>query len=750
MKKKTRSIVRARIFRSYSLGFTLLLLIVFLAGYFAYSHMQVQGKLENYEAISMQMAKELSTRFSRPFQTATQFTYSSWVNRMRYIQRFPSQFEDQISALDIRSQAEQIKLMEVSNGYDERIMLYFSLIDFAISNYGRSSWADYCAYNEFADSNGQPMDISFIADQNHKQLFSGLTMRINGRLRDGLAFVHSISPNAAQSSNVKMVYFMPIDTLAEQAISYYHQEGVSLYLKTSYEEIIPIVQANYSLEVERIFEQYPIGTELAYDRHSGQYILQLPLGEYSLQLLVAFPGHTLFPELRSVQQTFLALYVGVVLLSLLFANLLAYKGYRPLKQLVTNISVDVHSAPETSAVRDEYAMLDLVIHSLRQKAEDLNELQTQQAPMAQRFQLLQALNSPEEDPEALVRILERMLPGEQYLCFLADVLNKETQEMLLDRFKRQSEICYMDVILARHQLIVVSCAKQEPLAVLLREVQALAGEHSLHIGVSTEQKQFAQFRAAYQQAIIALEYHYLMPEKPLILYDEISCREASNVVIRPTDMAALMSAILRGHSDEAVEELQLISKKLVEKQLISVEDYQISMDQVGQQMRLQLLAGHEEYPIRALPSAAKFKNCGLFLNEAAQWLKEQMRIVSSECVAANEALIVNYIRDHLTDPTLSQSQLAEALGYTPSYFSRYFREKFQMGYHEYLAVRRIQLAKQLMAEDKYSIAQLTEKTGFTNDTSFRRVFKSVVGMTPIQYQQQNKQISVSESTQNLS
>lgn len=745
--KKNKSIVKARIFRSYSLGFALLLLIVFLAGYFAYSHLQLQSKLENHKTISIQMSKEIVNRFSRPFQTATQFAYSNWVNRMKYIQRFPSQFEDQMNAQDIRSQAEQIKLMEVSNGYDERIVLYFSLIDFAISNYGRSSWEDYCAYYDLQDENGQPMSVSLIAGSNRQQLFPGFAMRINGKLREGIVFVYSIPLNDAKSSNVRMLYFMPLDTLAEQAISYYHQEGVQLYLKTQYADIIPIVQTDETFDVQQFFEQYPIGEQPVYDRNSDQYILQLSLGEYPLSLLVTLPGQALYSELGAVGTTFLLLYLGVVLLSLLFANLLANKGYRPLKQLVTNISVDVHPTQENVAVQDEYAMIDLVIRSLRQKAEELNQLQVQQEPIAQRFQLLQALNSPEDNPEALTQTLESILPGKYFLCFLSDASSKDMQEELLELFRHRSEICFMDVVLSRHQLIVSSYDQPESLNELFEEVAALASKQSLQIGISEETEQFSQFQVAYQQAVIALGYHYLMPGKGLISYDEIRCRESNSVMIHPSDMATLMSAILQGQADEAIQELHSVSQRLVESQMASVEDYQISMDHVGQQMRLQLLDGHEEYPIRALPATAKFQDCDQFLNEADQWLREQMRIVSRKYVAANEALIVNYIRDHLTDPNLSQAQLAEALGYTPSYFSRYFREKFQMSYHEYLTMRRIRLARQLMNEGSYSITQLAEMTGFTNDASFRRVFKNVVGMTPSQYQQQLKKIDVSDTIQ---
>ena len=49
---------------------------------------------------------------------------------------------------------------------------------------------------------------------------------------------------------------------------------------------------------------------------------------------------------------------------------------------------------------------------------------------------------------------------------------------------------------------------------------------------------------------------------------------------------------------------------------------------------------------------------------------------------------------------------------------------------EYLRLVRIDMAKELLKEDKYTVEQISEMVGYTNSRTFTRSFKSITGVTP--------------------
>lgn len=68
-----------------------------------------------------------------------------------------------------------------------------------------------------------------------------------------------------------------------------------------------------------------------------------------------------------------------------------------------------------------------------------------------------------------------------------------------------------------------------------------------------------------------------------------------------------------------------------------------------------------------------------------------------------------------------------------AHLSRLFKKITGFSFIEYLQSIRIKEAEKLLAEKKLSISEISEKVGYQNITSFGRVFKSINGISPMQY-----------------
>lgn len=88
----------------------------------------------------------------------------------------------------------------------------------------------------------------------------------------------------------------------------------------------------------------------------------------------------------------------------------------------------------------------------------------------------------------------------------------------------------------------------------------------------------------------------------------------------------------------------------------------------------------------------------------------------------------NYHRD------IDLQDAARELGFTPSYFARFFKRFTSTTFMAYLNEYRIGKVQQLLAQRNKNMTQISEATGFTSIKTFNRVFKESTGLSPSQYQ----------------
>jgi AraC family transcriptional regulator len=95
--------------------------------------------------------------------------------------------------------------------------------------------------------------------------------------------------------------------------------------------------------------------------------------------------------------------------------------------------------------------------------------------------------------------------------------------------------------------------------------------------------------------------------------------------------------------------------------------------------------------------------------------------------------IVEYIEEHLdAGPTLEQ--LAAVARLSPHYFARQFKRATGLPPHQYVILRRVERAKQLLqARTDLSLAEVAAHAGFLDQSQFSFHFKRLVGVTPRQF-----------------
>ena len=94
--------------------------------------------------------------------------------------------------------------------------------------------------------------------------------------------------------------------------------------------------------------------------------------------------------------------------------------------------------------------------------------------------------------------------------------------------------------------------------------------------------------------------------------------------------------------------------------------------------------------------------------------------------------LTEYISANL-DKKLTLNGIAKQCFYNPSYFSRAFKERFNMTLVSYISAKRVEAAERLLNETDLTVERIAEECGFGDKSSFYRAFSKLRGTTPSEY-----------------
>lgn len=93
-------------------------------------------------------------------------------------------------------------------------------------------------------------------------------------------------------------------------------------------------------------------------------------------------------------------------------------------------------------------------------------------------------------------------------------------------------------------------------------------------------------------------------------------------------------------------------------------------------------------------------------------------------MAVHELILKDYSK-----PIPHVNELVDIVNMSPQKFRGLFRKIFSKNYYEYYQEIRLEHAKQLLAQNKFTVVQISYKVGFTYSQNFARAFAKYTGMT---------------------
>ncbi len=79
--------------------------------------------------------------------------------------------------------------------------------------------------------------------------------------------------------------------------------------------------------------------------------------------------------------------------------------------------------------------------------------------------------------------------------------------------------------------------------------------------------------------------------------------------------------------------------------------------------------------------------------------------------------ILRYIEDNI-DQDIGLTDVAEYVNLTPNYLTKYFKEKGGMNFKNFLTMKRMERAKELLVETRMTVKDIAAKCGYNSSKQF--------------------------------
>jgi two-component system response regulator YesN len=101
----------------------------------------------------------------------------------------------------------------------------------------------------------------------------------------------------------------------------------------------------------------------------------------------------------------------------------------------------------------------------------------------------------------------------------------------------------------------------------------------------------------------------------------------------------------------------------------------------------------------------------------------------------NELVVMakKYVKNHLSDEELGFDEVCDHIGLSKTYFGRLFSREEGESFSYYINKERINYAKTLLSRTNMRVNEIASKSGFRNTKYFSVVFKSLIGISPLEY-----------------
>lgn len=457
----------------------------------------------------------------------------------------------------------------------------------------------------------------------------------------------------------------------------------------------------------------------------------------------------------------------VILIQMLLAYYFVRRSYRPVRELVDTLShnTDVTYSSGSnefsyikSAVKNEMQTKkralrkqeklernDLLARLLKERRLDMTEMarQLSEVDVAFDYNLFVVGIFYNEDVQKLFSEEESLTEQEQYQ--LGQTILENVVMDLTNQWCGCYTVAVEDTIVC---LFNLSDAQARDWITALRTLAGnICGAMNKHFGVRTTAAfgslhyNLEGIGSSYAEALEAFEQTLMLGVNEISFYDENNETTGGLYRYSLEEQQNLIEAIKDGKYERSIYVLeQIFDKNFQGKRYTTSMVKCFMMDIIATIIRavneLFVLDESNEMfdrldPLRTLMQCSNVQqmqeSISAILRTVCSYVKER----NEKNAVSIRGSVEEYIQAHYSDANLSLSYIGDALGLSPSYLSKLFKQESGRSILDYLNTVRMEKAKELLRGDNdLNLDEIAMQVGYSGRITFTRLFKKYEGITP--------------------
>ncbi|MGL5348135.1 MAG: AraC family transcriptional regulator [Peptostreptococcaceae bacterium] len=645
---------------------------------------------------------------------------------------------------------EMISRYASSNKIIEDIIIsYFSIEDKFYTTNGLYTGKDLLLKKYYKDTNISKSDLNKILNLKVSQLISLPSIDKNGNTKFRLYYVFPMYDYSNNQCGV-ITYLLNEENLVNMLPEIDKNNKSEIYITNQNNEII--LSNTNQLNKSFIDENGIIAKKVLKNRNysvdkTTYRINTSDLKELDLKFINIVDNENLSLSLISARtKAFIFLSILLVIgLGLILA--ISYYQYAPIKRINTILNEKTKNQKHKN-YKNELTSIELLVSNIIIENEELinkNKFLNEADKNQILLELIEGINISKKQNTFISKLEEK---GKGYYI----ILIKKSQLIngcKADLYKKLSiendkyNILTIQIPLQdKVGLLVVhkqsNIDMKESLEFVQNKLKVLQEDTYVHSGRMYDD--LSKINQSYIEAMIACDYVITSMENKLILYRENNDYQDGTLKYPYDIEEKLEYGIKQGSKEVAQDSLNSIFEFINNNNHYcqEIKIYTFYLIKFITKIASQINFPQEKVNVKELVEYKKLSELELKLTELVNEISDY--IISKRNKVRDESIegVFNEIHNNYRSHDLSLEFIAQKYDYSVPYLSKVIKEETKMTFTKYIQELRFVYVKDMLVETDLPIKEIVYNAGYYDMSNFSRKFKTIVGVTPSQYREINK------------
>lgn len=695
---------------------------------------------QSYAAMLNELRSSIDEQFKKLNDLTVQLSCTPWVKKIMYMQGDSFDY-NYMDCVELNNHVLELKGYDIINEFIDVVTLVFPKQQFIVSSTGAEE-VNYFFDNTYEYSAIDFKNLASSLSQNGGAQILQTTASFNNIQDEKILTYAQLLPTLGQSNNAFLISNINNKVFSEKLKKYLIIKNSSiLVLDQSGKVIIDSMATNTVIENPVTLE---VGEKNIINLNKKKYFVFTKTSSVNnWKYVVLMPYDVVMEKVNYMKVVTNSIIILLTLGGIILSYLLSSYNFNPLLNLVDTMKN--RFSDRDVSISNEYDFLQKYLKLLISEEDMLRKQTERQKPFMRNAFIMQILRGSVENDTSIevFKSLDISFPYENFtaclfvidnICAITDGLQQKANNLS----SQHNAKVYLAEDTGVRKISVINIQNLQDLKDLVSKLKDLLVDElntGCIVGVGKSVNSIHGISRAYEEAVKAIDYKGINDITDIVYFEDVSSINNSYYYY-PMEMEnQIMNALRLANNAETIKFIdEIIHMNLNDNFNLNSGRY-LFYDIIGSFMKvLYDLKLTNEIIIQKnfIENAEKLHQIQEYLKELS---KNICDLIKSNKVSEYDILKINMIKytdEHIGDPNLSLEALGEYLDKSVSYVSKFFKDNMGCNFLDYINKKRIAKAKELL-NGQMTIMEIAYLVGYTNDVTFRRVFRRYENKTPSEY-----------------